>query len=55
MFTIGQSRTTGEKGVITWNDIYHKTRPDGGPERFVHDRVEAFKNKTSDHSDILLS
>ena len=24
-FTIGSSRTTGEEGVITWNDIHHKT------------------------------
>ena len=25
VFTIGSSRTTGEEGVITWNDIHHKT------------------------------
>lgn len=25
VFTIGTSRTTGEQGVITWNDIHHKT------------------------------
>jgi len=25
VFTIGQSRTTGRDGVITWNDIHHKT------------------------------
>ena len=36
VFTIGRSRTTGEDGVITWNDIHHKTRPHGGPERYVH-------------------
>ena len=24
-FTIGDSLTTGKKGVITWNDIHHKT------------------------------
>ncbi|KAL4232124.1 E3 ubiquitin-protein ligase dtx3l [Mactra antiquata] len=24
-FTIGNSRTTGQQGVITWNDIHHKT------------------------------
>ncbi|KAK3742264.1 hypothetical protein RRG08_042093 [Elysia crispata] len=24
-FTIGDSHTTGKKGVITWNDIHHKT------------------------------
>ena len=26
-FTIGTSRTSGEEGVITWNDIHHKTDP----------------------------
>ena len=25
VFTIGNSRTTGAEGVITWNDIHHKT------------------------------
>jgi len=25
VFTIGHSRTTGRDGVITWNDITHKT------------------------------
>ncbi|XP_060584248.1 E3 ubiquitin-protein ligase DTX3L-like [Ruditapes philippinarum] len=25
VFTIGSSRTTGQEGVITWNDIHHKT------------------------------
>ncbi|XP_062600871.1 uncharacterized protein LOC134262490 [Saccostrea cucullata] len=34
VFTIGRSRTTGEEGVVTWNDIHHKTRPEGGPQRF---------------------
>ncbi|XP_061196803.1 uncharacterized protein LOC133205079 [Saccostrea echinata] len=34
VFTIGRSRTTGQGGVITWNDILHKTRPDGGPIKF---------------------
>ena len=27
IFTIGHSRTTGKEGVITWNDIHHKTNP----------------------------
>ena len=27
VFTIGRSRTTGKEGVITWNDIHHKTNP----------------------------
>lgn len=33
-FTIGFSRTTGRNNVVTWNDIHHKTRTSGGPERF---------------------
>ena len=32
-FTIGESRTTGKEGVVTWNDIHHKTNPTGGPTR----------------------
>jgi deltex-like protein len=27
VFTIGNSRTTGQEGVITWNEIHHKTNP----------------------------
>ncbi|WAR21257.1 DTX3L-like protein, partial [Mya arenaria] len=27
VFTIGNSRTTRRDGVITWNDIHHKTDP----------------------------
>ncbi|XP_009270543.1 PREDICTED: E3 ubiquitin-protein ligase DTX3L [Aptenodytes forsteri] len=34
IFTVGQSRTTGAKGVITWNDIHHKTSITGGPTYF---------------------
>ncbi|XP_061194321.1 protein mono-ADP-ribosyltransferase PARP14-like [Saccostrea echinata] len=34
IFTVGSSRTTGQSNVVTWNDIHHKTRPNGGPERF---------------------
>ncbi|VDI70693.1 deltex [Mytilus galloprovincialis] len=33
-FTIGTSRTTGKEGVITWNDIHHKTSKTGGPTKF---------------------
>ncbi|RUS89027.1 hypothetical protein EGW08_003198 [Elysia chlorotica] len=29
-FTIGDSLTTGKKGVIIWNDIHHKTSPKEG-------------------------
>ncbi|NXU30465.1 DTX3L ligase, partial [Thalassarche chlororhynchos] len=34
IFTVGQSRTTGARGVITWNDIHHKTSMTGGPTNF---------------------
>ncbi|XP_062598992.1 uncharacterized protein LOC134260456 [Saccostrea cucullata] len=34
IFTVGSSRTTGRSNVVTWNDIHHKTRSTGGPERF---------------------
>ena len=33
VFTIGESVTTGAKGVITWNDIHHKTNTLGGPSK----------------------
>ncbi|CAF1624219.1 unnamed protein product [Adineta ricciae] len=34
VFTIGQSRTTGQENVVTWNDIHHKTHYNGGVENF---------------------
>ncbi|NWX20439.1 DTX3L ligase, partial [Aegotheles bennettii] len=34
IFTVGNSRTTGAQGVITWNDIHHKTSISGGPSRY---------------------
>ncbi|XP_068921020.1 E3 ubiquitin-protein ligase DTX3L-like [Petaurus breviceps papuanus] len=34
IFTIGQSRTSGNTNVITWNDIHHKTQIHGGPQCF---------------------
>ncbi|XP_003963238.3 probable E3 ubiquitin-protein ligase DTX3 [Takifugu rubripes] len=34
IFTVGRSVTTGLNNVITWNDIHHKTRMDGGPQSF---------------------
>ncbi|KAK7494928.1 hypothetical protein BaRGS_00013807, partial [Batillaria attramentaria] len=34
IFTIGDSHTTGASGVITWNDIHHKTSMTGGPTNF---------------------
>ncbi|XP_041360710.1 protein mono-ADP-ribosyltransferase PARP14-like [Gigantopelta aegis] len=33
-FTIGRSVTTGQEGVITWNDIHHKTNTYGGQNKF---------------------
>ncbi|XP_052099922.1 uncharacterized protein LOC127734203 [Mytilus californianus] len=33
-FTIGTSRTTGKEGVLTWNDIHHKTSRTGGSQKF---------------------
>ncbi|XP_062613013.1 uncharacterized protein LOC134274799 [Saccostrea cucullata] len=34
IFTVGFSRTSGRDNVVTWNDIHHKTRRDGGPEKY---------------------
>ncbi|XP_055770581.1 E3 ubiquitin-protein ligase DTX3L-like [Salvelinus fontinalis] len=34
IFTVGTSRTTGADDCVTWNDIHHKTRPDGGAQNF---------------------
>lgn len=33
IFTVGQSRTTGVRDSITWNDIHHKTSIAGGPTK----------------------
>jgi hypothetical protein len=33
IFTVGQSRTTGQDNVVTWNDIHHKTHYSGGMEK----------------------
>ena len=33
IFTVGVSRSSGKDNVVTWNDIHHKTRRDGGPEK----------------------
>ena len=30
-FTVGTSLSTGQKDVVTWNDIHHKTSLNGGP------------------------
>ena len=29
IFTIGTSNTSGRENVVIWNDIHHKTKPDG--------------------------
>ncbi|KAK7471615.1 hypothetical protein BaRGS_00035712, partial [Batillaria attramentaria] len=34
IFTVGQSATTGQTDVVTWNDIHHKTNWSGGPQAF---------------------
>uniref|UniRef100_A0A8C5WDI6 E3 ubiquitin-protein ligase n=1 Tax=Leptobrachium leishanense TaxID=445787 RepID=A0A8C5WDI6_9ANUR len=34
VFTVGESRTTGAKDCVTWNDIHHKTSRHGGPGNF---------------------
>ncbi|XP_073502234.1 E3 ubiquitin-protein ligase DTX3L-like [Phyllobates terribilis] len=34
IFTVGESRTTGAKDTVTWNDIHHKTSIHGGPAGF---------------------
>ncbi|CAG2193656.1 DTX [Mytilus edulis] len=44
VFTIGHSRTTGQEGVVTWNDIHHKTSSSYGhqfgyPDEGYFDRV----------------
>ncbi|XP_060080184.1 uncharacterized protein LOC132559570 [Ylistrum balloti] len=36
VFTIGRSRTSGYDGVVTWNDVHHKTRKEGGPQAFAY-------------------
>ncbi|XP_060588312.1 probable E3 ubiquitin-protein ligase DTX3 [Ruditapes philippinarum] len=45
VFTIGNSRTTGQEGVITWTDIHHKTNPgpnqqNGYPDPGYFERVK---------------
>lgn len=44
-FTIGESRTTGQKNTVTWNDIHHKTSthspPFGYPDPDYLGRVKA--------------
>ncbi|NXY50396.1 DTX3L ligase, partial [Ceuthmochares aereus] len=48
IFTVGQSRTTGAKGVITWNDIHHKTSITGGPTSFGYPDPEYLQRVRSE-------
>ncbi|NXS71447.1 DTX3L ligase, partial [Pandion haliaetus] len=48
IFTVGQSRTTGAKGVITWNDIHHKTCITGGPTNFGYPDPDYLKRVRSE-------
>ncbi|NXW20978.1 DTX3L ligase, partial [Circaetus pectoralis] len=48
IFTVGQSRTTGAKGVITWNDIHHKTSTIGGPMNFGYPDPDYLKRVRSE-------
>lgn len=49
-FTIGQSRTTGQENVVTWNDIHHKTNYSGGTEKYVFVRLSSFEEYSSSFS-----
>ncbi|WAR21317.1 DTX3L-like protein [Mya arenaria] len=59
VFTVGSSRTTGKEGVITWNDIHHKTDPKpnsqfGYPDDSYLDRVtDELKAKGVTEDDIV--
>ncbi|NXJ54356.1 DTX3L ligase, partial [Spizaetus tyrannus] len=48
IFTVGQSRTTGAKDVITWNDIHHKTSTTGGPANFGYPDPDYLKRVRSE-------
>ncbi|KFO71617.1 E3 ubiquitin-protein ligase DTX3L, partial [Cuculus canorus] len=48
IFTVGQSRTTGAQGVITWNDIHHKTSTMGGPTNFGYPDPEYLQRVRSE-------
>ncbi|PJE79492.1 hypothetical protein CI610_01528 [invertebrate metagenome] len=47
-FTVGHSRTTGEENVVTWNDIHHKTRINGGAQNFGYPDPEYFDRVTDE-------
>uniref|UniRef100_A0A663N8X6 E3 ubiquitin-protein ligase n=1 Tax=Athene cunicularia TaxID=194338 RepID=A0A663N8X6_ATHCN len=48
IFTVGRSRTTGAEGVITWNDIHHKTSMTGGPTYFGYPDPDYLKRVRSE-------
>lgn len=35
IFTVGDSITSGQKNVVVWNGIHHKTSLFGGPSQLV--------------------
>ncbi|OPL33018.1 hypothetical protein AM593_00619, partial [Mytilus galloprovincialis] len=49
LFTIGSSRTTGKEDVVTWNDVHHKTRTDGGPASSPGPKGQIEKNYNSNN------
>ncbi|CAD5234880.1 unnamed protein product [Bursaphelenchus xylophilus] len=34
VFTVGDSVTTGQRNIVTWNGVHHKTSRSGGPTNF---------------------
>ncbi|XP_061194887.1 protein mono-ADP-ribosyltransferase PARP14-like isoform X2 [Saccostrea echinata] len=51
IFTVGFSRTSGKDNVVTWNDIHHKTRREGGPEKYGYpdpDYLSRVKDELND-------
>ena len=45
VFTIGSSRTTGQEGVITWNDIHHKTNPKPNTPYVINSGIQLIHSK----------
>uniref|UniRef100_A0A8C4SV12 E3 ubiquitin-protein ligase n=1 Tax=Erpetoichthys calabaricus TaxID=27687 RepID=A0A8C4SV12_ERPCA len=48
IFTIGTSRTTGAENMVTWNDIHHKTRMDGGQSGYGYPDPEYLQRVRSE-------
>jgi len=36
IFTIGKSATSHKDNTVVWNDIHHKTKTQGGPQRYEY-------------------